>query len=169
MAQRMDIEQELSTLDPKQVRLEWDEFGYLKVVIQNDGEYTKVKVLRCFPFSDPHRFIAFKDQDNQEIGLLEDATSLDRESRNVLERELEKSYFIPRITRVRDINDKFGVPKWDVETDRGHRVFELKSRQDIHSLGRGRVLIKDIDGNRYEIADRHTLDGQSRVLLEEEL
>ena len=167
--QRMDMEGELKSLDPKQVRLEWDQFGYLKAIIEGKGEYRKVKVFRSFPLSDPHRFITFRDQGNQEIGVLEDAGSLDRTSRRVLEAELEKSYVIPRITQINDIHDDSGVPTWDVHTDRGPREFELRTRQDAQSLGRGRILIKDIDGNKYEIPNCYKLDPRSQALLEEEI
>jgi len=169
MPQRMNIEQEMQGLEPKQIRLERDEFEDLKLIIKNKEEYTRVKIIQSFPFSTPYRFIAFRDQDNHEIGILEDATSLDRRSRKVLEDELKKSYFIPKIRQINDIDEDFGVPKWDVETDRGPRRFELKSREDAHSVGGGRVVIKDIDGNKYEIPNRYTLDRQSQALLEEEL
>ena len=169
MHQRMNIEGEMESLDPKQIRLEWDEFDDLKLIIKGNGEYTKVKIIQSFPFSDPYNFIAFRDQDNQEIGVLEDANALDHKSQKVLEAELEKSYFIPRITRINDIDEDFGVPKWDVETDRGSRRFEMRSREDAHLLGGGRVLIKDIDGNKYEIPNRYKLDHQSQVLLDQEI
>ena len=169
MLRRMNIDQEMKGLDPKQVRLEWDEFDDLKLIIKGNGEYTKVKIIQSFPFSDPYNFIAFRDQDNEEIGVLENAALLDRKSRKILEAELEKAYFIPKIERVNDIDEDFGVPKWDVETDRGPRKFELRSREDAHSAGGGRVLIKDIDGNKYEIPNRYNLDRQSQVLLEEEI
>ena len=168
MLQRMNIEQEMQGLEPSQIRLERDEFEDLKLIVENE-EYTKVKIIQSFPFSTPYRFLAFRDQDNQEIGILEDANSLDRRSRKVLEDELAKAYFIPKIKRINDIDEDFGVPKWDVETDRGPRRFEMRSREDAHSLGRGRVVIKDIDGNKYEIPDRYKLDHQSQAMLEEEL
>lgn len=168
MAQQVDKGGGLRLLDPREVRLDWDAMGYLRAVIGGQ-EYARVRVLESFPLSSAHCFVALRSQDGEEIGMLEDAASLDRDSRRVLEAELDKSYFIPKIIRIRCIDEDLGVPKWDVETDRGPRAFELGTRQDAHSQGRGRVLIKDIDGNRYEIPNWYKLDGQSRALLEEEL
>ena len=169
MPRKAKSDEGLEALDPKKLRVEWDELGYLKVVVQAKAEYTRVKTIQSFPFSKPSTFIVFRGHDNEEIGVLEDVAALDRKSRKVLEAELEKTYFVPKITRVNDIEDDLGVPKWNVETDRGPRRFELKSREDAHSLGRGRVLIKDIDGNKYEIPNRQKLDAQSRALLEQEV
>ena len=95
---------------------------------------------------------------------------LDPSSRQVLEAELERIYFTPRIPRIHSIEVNFRIPKWEVETDRGRRVFEISSsRSDIRALGGGRVLIRDADGNQYEIPDYRRLDQASRVLVENQV
>ncbi len=62
--------------------------------------------------------------------------------------ELEWTYFAATITAVHSIERGY-FPRWDVDTDRGRRVFELRSsRADIRVLSNGRVFLRDADGNR---------------------
>ena len=59
------------------------------------------------------------------------------------------------------------MPRWQVETDRGPRTFEIRSsRRDMRVLSAGRILIRDADGNLYEVPDYRQLDPQSRALVE---
>lgn len=167
--ERMNIEQEMEVLDPKKVRLEVDAFQDLRLTYGDDQEHKKIRVLRAFPISVPDRFVVFRNEEGKEIGVVEHPQELDSESRAVLMEELEEAYLLPTIVRINTIDESFGVPKWDVETDCGPHVFELKSRRDARMMGRGRVMIEDIDGNRYEIPDYRTLDPQSRALVEMEV
>ena len=85
---------------------------------------------------------------------------------NALEQELEKSYFLPALVRVLDITDDFGIQRWEVETDRGPRVFEVRSREDLRWLHPGHLIVRDVDGNRYEIKRFDDLDTSSRLKIE---
>ncbi len=51
----------------------------------------------------------------------------------------------------------------------GPRTFDVATRQDVRPLGQGRYLIRDVDGNRYEIRDTEALDPASRSLLDFEI
>ena len=84
-----------------------------------------------------------------------------------VEAELERSYFTAAIVRVEAIEVEYHVPTWTVATNRGPRRFELRSsRRDLRVLG-WRVLIRDADGNRYEIPDLRRLDEASRALVDQ--
>ena len=92
---------------------------------------------------------------------------LDSQSCAALKVELDRTYFPCRITQVHDISVRYHVPTWDVQTDRGRRVFEIRSsRRDLHVLPGGRILINDADGNRYEIPDYRRLERISRAFVE---
>ena len=160
---------DIETMDPNSVTLTRDEFCDLRLLLSDGSEYTGVSAYRAFPFAAPRRFIILADEGNKEIGVIDDLDALDRDSASVVAEELAKSYFIPRILRVNKIDEDFGVPNWDVETDRGHRWFQLKSRSDSRLVGAGRVLVTDIDGNRYEVPDYRTLDAKSQAFIEEEV
>jgi hypothetical protein len=59
--------------------------------------------------------------------------------------------------------------KCEVETDKGQREFETRYKEDIRKLPGGRVIIKDADGNRYEIKDYMKLDKRSVSLIDSEI
>jgi hypothetical protein len=86
-----------------------------------------------------------------------------------LAEELEKSYFIPQIKRITNLEEKYAISHWEVETNKGIHTFSVQNREEIRLLSSGRVIIKDSDGNRYEIPDYRKLDSKSLAFLETEL
>ena len=164
------IQEELNLLDPGSFRLCRDAFEDMQVEFRDGYSVGPVSIVRAFPISAADDFIIFKDADGKELGALRRVAELDPSSRQVLEAEMERIYFTPKITRIYSIEVNFRIPKWEVETDRGLRVFEISSsRNDIRALGGGRVLIRDADGNRYEIADYRRLDPFSSGLVEAQI
>ena len=125
---------------------------------------------RClFPVNKPNSHIRFVDEEGQEIGILERLNSLNSSSYKSVVDILKQYYFIPKITEILDITEEYGVSHWNVVADKGPREFDVISRStDIHTLPRHRVLIRDSDNNRYEIADYTKLSEKSRQLLEGE-
>ncbi|MFQ6039207.1 MAG: DUF1854 domain-containing protein, partial [Candidatus Poribacteria bacterium] len=101
-----------------------------------------------------------------EIGVVRDIQKIDPQSRKIVEEELEMMYFIPKITRINRIRSERGSYKWMVETDRGEREFDVRHREDIRIIESNRVIVKDVDGNRFEIPNYSRLDSHSRSMLE---
>lgn len=122
--------------------------------------------MRAFPLTMPWRYIILIDENDREIGLIRDIGDLDESSMRTLREELEKVYFIPKIKRINRIKEEFGVLIWETETDRGPRRFEVTSRRDEKKIGRRRIIIRDADGNLYDIPNYADLDQKSIVLLE---
>ncbi len=161
------LEQELDLLEPENLRIYRDEFEDLALELEDGRVIRRIAVQRAFPITTQDRFIVLRDAEGEEVGIIADISKLDRESKRALVRELERSYFTPKITQINSIEEQFHIPKWDVETDRGPRVFEIESsRRDVRVLGRGRVLIRDAYGNLYEIPDHRKLDTISRAMVE---
>ncbi len=160
------LKDEITILDPESITLERNRFGDLTLKL-GDETYEKVRIMRAFPLSFPEKYIVFRVR-NEEIGLLEDAEKIADTSRQILEDELRKAYFIPRITRICSLEENHGASKWKVETDYGMREFDVRSRDDIKVLPPFRVLFRDADGNRYEIPDCRRLDPKSQSLLDSE-
>lgn len=152
------------------IRLYVDEFADLVLDVDGEEPVRGVQTTRCFPISSGDRFIALRENKGRELGIIRDVGELDSDSQQALRSELERSYFRPRITRIFSITEQYHVPRWDVETDRGPRVFELRSsRRDMRVLSAGRVLVRDVDGNLYEIPDHRQLDPQSRTIIDTQI
>ena len=106
----------------------------------------------------------------EEIAMLRDLGRLDPASRDILVEELQKRYFLPKITRVVKATAIFGNRYWHVETDRGTRKFLMKSPETNATwLTDDRCLLRDTLGNCYEIESFETLDRVSRAHAEKVL
>ena len=170
MQQRHKLAAEVTYLDPDKARFFVDAFEDLNLELAGDQTYSRVRVKRAFPLTRDDCFIVVQDRKGKEIGSLARLDALDRDSRQAVEDELERAYFTPRIQRIAKVTTANRVPRWEVETDRGPRAFEIySSRRDVRLLGAGRVLVQDADGNRYEIPDYRRLDPASQALVEEML
>ncbi|MDE2806806.1 MAG: DUF1854 domain-containing protein [Gemmatimonadota bacterium] len=170
MQQRQNLAAEVTYLDPDKARFFIDAFEDLNLELAGDQTYSRVRVKRAFPLTRDDCFIVVQDRQGKEIGSLARLDALDRDSRQAVEDELERAYFTPRIQRIAKVTVANRVPRWEVETDRGPRAFEIySSRRDVRLLGDGRILVQDADGNRYEIPDYRRLDPASQALVEEML
>jgi len=111
-------------------------------------------VMAAFPLTRTGQMISLRDEEGREIAILDDIRKLDPQSRKIMREELERSYFMPRIVDIIDVREELGVVTWEVETNRGPRTFQVRHvRQNVRRMGRRRFVIKDVDGNRYEISD----------------
>lgn len=163
------IEDEVKPLDAKDVKIYRNKLDDLVMGLSDGSTYEKVRAMCAFPLSSPYEFIIFRDEEDDEIGLIESVKELSSDSKEVLCEELQKAYFIPKITQIKDLEEKYGVSQWEVETDKGTHTFSVKNREEIRLRSSGRVLIKDADGSRYEIPNYRKLDAKSKALLETEL
>ena len=117
-----------------------------------------------FPVSGGDKYITLLDEDGIERAIIRDLDTLLPDSREVIKTALEEYYLIPKITAVTRTDEKHGI-KWWVETDRGAYNFQIRMNNDIKVLYDGRVLIRDINDNRYEIPDYEKLDNRSKRVL----
>lgn len=153
---------ELRILDPKRMRI-FRIAGVPRLTLRDDRSWIKVAVARAFPLSDPEHYLGLLDGDGKDIGLLHDPGHLDPESRQIVEEELEKRYFVPMVERVLTVKEEFGTIYWTVETDRGQKEIIVRNlRDNLQELSASRVIITDVDGNRFEFADVSKLDGKSQ-------
>ncbi len=156
---------EIGTLDPGKTKVFRDAKGRATIRI---GEEEKVvyRFIRSFPLTGPGKYVSVSDDDGKEIGLIRNLKELDPESRRIVGEELEKAYFMPRITKILAVKELYGgMTDFSVETDRGYREFESHGRSAVRWINASRVVITDVDGNRYEIPDLADLDSRSRSLF----
>ena len=137
MQPRRDLAAEVTCLDPRKARFFVDAFEDLNLELGGGRIYSRVRVKRAFPLTCKDCFIVVQDREGQEIGSLARLDSLDPASRQAVEEELERAYFTPRIQRITRVTTAYRVPRWEVETDRGPRAFEIySSRRDGPRAGR---------------------------------
>jgi len=161
-----DLMATLRVLKPETLEVQQTVADGLTLRCPECGERRGVSVEPCFPISAYGEYLVFRDQEGEELGVLEAVRSVPQVSRQALEKELNDQHLIPIITRVNAISRRFHIPVWEVETDRGPRHLELKGHRDAHRLGRDRIYIRDAEGNGYLISDIRRLDAASRRLIE---
>ena len=105
-----------------------------------DGEAVPVRLRQCFPWSEPHRHLSLRDDDDEEVALIEDPASLPMESRLALEQALAEAGFVLEVTRVLSIEEEVEIRQWKVETKHGVRSFQTHLDDWPRALPRGRPL-----------------------------
>jgi hypothetical protein len=129
------------------------------------GRAVSVVVRRCFPWSEPGKFISLRDDENVEIALVEDPARLDEESRRVLEQALAAAGFVLEVTRVVAVEEEIEIRHWKVETRQGERTFQTRLDDWPRVLPGGGVLIRDVAGDLYHVPAPETMDRRSRELM----
>lgn len=125
-----------------------------------DKNYNRVNFYRTFPFTDPTSYISVREVDEKarEIGMIESLNFLNEEQRLLVSKQLNIRYFTPVIEKIVDIKDEYGYAYFDVLTNYGPSKFTTHmGGGSVVSLTDTRLLITDIDGNRFEIPDITTL------------
>ncbi len=159
-------------LDPTAVVIERvPDSHQVRMVLPNGEVYDEVQFARAFPFSDANHYISVLRREEKEkfveVGMFRTLEGMPPASRQVLDEELERRYFIPVIERVLSLTEEYGQLRWEVETDRGPRMFYVRNwRDNVHELSPVRYLIVAVDGSRYEIRDINGLDSKSRAQLD---
>jgi hypothetical protein len=129
------------------------------------GEERPVTVRRCFPWSEPARFVSLRDDDEEEFALVADLADLDSASRSVLEAALAEAGFVFTVTAIRDVDEEVEIRVWKVETAQGPRRFQTRLDDWPRELPGGGILIRDVAGDLYHVPEPKVLDRRSRQLL----
>lgn len=142
----------------------------LRLTIDGDRSYIRVKVVRAAPLSHPHQYISLLDSQDEEICMIDDLKQLDEATRSIINEELDRRYLTSTVQRVNSVRNEFGTSYWEVETNRGQREFVVQNvAENARWLGDHRLLLIDVDGNRFEIPRLDLLDKKSLALVEQVL
>ena len=156
---------DLRILAPQSVQL-FRAGGVTRLTLKDDRSYRFVRVYRAFPVSDPNRWVAFLDGAGKDIGLIENPEELDEASRRVVAEEIELRYFVPVVCSVLSVREEFGTVYWKVKTDRGEtQVIARNLRDNLLELPGGRILVTDVNGNRFQFPDLSRLDPASAEII----
>ena len=138
----------------------------VRMTVRDERSYIRVRPVHASPMTYPDQYVSLLDIKNEEVAFIRDMDDLDEESRRVIEEELAHRYLKAKIERIHSIQMEFGVTYWDVETDRGKREFVIRGHENTHWASETRLLLTDVDGNRFEILDYTRLDPNSIRLIE---
>lgn len=169
MEQETEAMLQLRYLTPQEAVFAKTEGGFVSLTL-GEEVYARVQVVRMFPFSEPEKFISIRtaEETSKEIGVIEKLTTFPVEVREMLSEQLNLRYFTPVITKIYQIKDEYGYAYFDVETDRGRCrfVIHMGGNAVVH-LSDVRIIISDIDENRFEIPDvtRLSVKEQKRLDL----
>ena len=155
-------------LNRENARFERTGTGFLSLKV-GEEVYPRVQVVRMFPFSDKDSFISIRtaEERSREIGIVERLGDLDGETARMLEEQLTLHYFTPVIEKVNKIKDEYGFAYWDVVTNHGACRFTIRmGGNSVIHLSENRILIMDIDENRFEIPDVNRLTPKERKRLD---
>lgn len=139
-----------------------DENGEVKTT-----EYDRIFLHRAFPFDHPEEYISVQDKDKNEIGMISALSVFPKESAELLRRELSRKYYAPVLTAIHSIRDRYGYAYCTAETKEGPISFTMKdAARSIRKIDEHRLVITDVDGNRYDIPDTAALDRKSYRRIE---
>src|SRR5919106_2191333 len=101
-----------------QLRLERRADGRLWATVDG-ADARPARVRRCFPWSEPARFVSLYDDDDAEVALVRDPAELDPESRAALDEALVEAGFVFAVTRVLAIDEEVEIRVWRGEAPAG--------------------------------------------------
>ena len=130
-----------------------------------DGRERPVRVHRCFPWTEPHRFLSLRDLENREVAMIARLEDLSTGSRTALAESLAEAGFVLRITRISEVHEEVEIRSWKVETEQGFRSFQTRLDEWPWEVPGGGIVIRDVAGDLYHVPDPDTLDEKSREWL----
>ncbi len=144
------------------------EGGFVSLEYQGK-KWERVQVIRLFPFTEPNQFISIRtvEERSKEIGVVADMNQLSKKTRVMLEEQLNLHYFTPVIQKIIDIKDEYGYAYFHVMTDRGECRFTINMGGNaVVHLSESRLIITDLDENRFEIPDVFQLSQKEQRKLD---
>ena len=132
--------------------------------------FERVEIIRSFPITNPDDYLAVRNASGgrrEEIGLIPSIHLFDKETVDLLNEELDRRYFIPEITKLYSMKEKYGYHYAEAQTSAGRIKFVMNNPSNsIRTLEDGRVLITDTDGNCFCLRDPQKLDKASYRMIE---
>ena len=126
-----------------------------------------VRLLRAAPLSDLDHYISFVDANGDEVAMIADLAHVADDVRALVTEELDRTYATLTIERVNSARVESGVAYLNVETSgaASRDVIVQGAHERVRQFGH-RLLMSDVDDNRFQIPDVRRLDARSAKLLE---
>lgn len=158
----------LRYLTKENASFEKTEGGFLRLEYDHQT-WERVQVIRLFPFTEPEQFISIRtvEERSKEIGVIANLKDVDKKTRELLLEQLNLHYFTPVIEKIIDIKDEYGYAYFHVMTDRGECRFTINMGSNaVVRLSDSRLLITDLDENRFEVRDVFALTQKEQRKLD---
>jgi len=98
----------------------------------------------------------------KEIGIISNINVFDENQQKYIVNELSRKYFIPVIEAITSVKEKYGFSYWETKTNIGKIKFTVHDAfRNILKINEDRIMVTDVNGNRYEIISLTGLDRQS--------
>lgn len=140
--------------------------GMLSVTIHGE-EHDNVFLHCSFPHTDRRRYVSIRTAENEEVGMIKSLDDFPEDVIQLLEEQIEIRYFAPEILQVLKITEEFGYSYWETETTAGFCRFTVRSGgRNLKFVTETRLLIVDVDGNRFIIPDIDQLSVKEYRMVE---
>lgn len=148
-----------------------EKYGFLSMTLKTDKEektYDRVFLHRAFPFEMPWQYISVLDTDGAEIGIIYDLKVFEKTSLELLKTELDRKYYEPKIESIISQKERYGFSYWQVVLcDKRKVKFTMQDTfRNIIRAGEDKMILSDVDGNRFVIESIAKLDKKSRKKIE---
>ena len=130
-----------------------------------DGKDIALQIKPCFPWSYPQRYISLRDDEDDEIALIDDLSILESHSRKLVEQAIVATAFVMEVESIISHTEEFEVRSWDVQTKQGRRKFQTKRDSWPQTLPSGGLLIRDIAGDLFHIPEPNNMCQRSKKLI----
>ena len=136
-----------------------------------DAEYKRIQLRRAMPDRYPSEYISVADPEHKEIGMIRNITDLADDQLRIVSDELNRRYYCPEILEVKSVRDKLGYVYMEMEVNAGGERHERNAavsdvNKNIRMIGANRLIIFDVDGNRFIVNNLDKLDRKSLRRLE---
>lgn len=129
-------------------------------------DYKRVALRRALPVGSPMEYISVADHENKEIGIIRCVDDLSAGQRAVVLAELENRYYCPVVYQVKSVKDKLGYVYFELSIGMNGRRHDKTCTvkdvsKNIRMLDEDRLMMFDVDGNRYMVDSLAKLDKKS--------
>ena len=161
---------DLGIMDPETAEF-YETPGGFTGLRYNGAEHKRISLRRSMPIADPSSYISVADHENKEICVIRSLSDLTGEQLRIVSDELDRRYYCPEIAEIKSVKDKMGYVYMELRvTGRGEAFDKNCAVKDVNKnirmIDDDRLIIFDVDGNRYIVPSLAALDKKSVKRLE---
>lgn len=135
--------------------------------IKTENYEGRAHLCRQFPFELEWEFISVMNEEQAEVGIIKSISLFEGVGEELLRTELRRRYYAPVIEKIISVKERYGFSYWRVHTPEGNVNFTLHDTyRSILRASHNRVVLLDVNGNRFEIPDVNALDRKSYKKIE---